>query len=89
MARRRKVDLDISEKPGWKTTEFWQTMLSQLAGIAVIVLPMFTSIGEQEITTLADNLQKLVGMIMVVLPNIGYTVARTKLKVFNSNNKTQ
>ncbi len=89
MARRRKVDLDISEKPGWQTTEFWQTMLSQLAGIAVIVLPMFTEIGENEITTLADNLQKLVGMIMVVLPNIGYMTSRTKLKMNNDNNKSR
>jgi hypothetical protein len=89
MARRRKVDLDISEKPGWKSTEFIHSMIASLAGIAIIVLPMFTEIGEQEITTLADNLQKLVGMIMVVIPNIGYVTARTKLKMNNDNNKSR
>lgn len=53
-------------KPGWKTTEFWLTLLASLAGAAIAsgVIGEGSQVGE------------ILGTIVIGLSNLGYGVSR-------------
>jgi len=58
------------DKPGWKTTEFWLSLLAITLGgaFAVELIP-------------SDGVwAKLAGLAAVVLGSLGYTVARSSVK---------
>ena len=57
-------------KSGWKTTEFWLTLVSVLCGalLAAGVFPLESSWG------------KVVGVLAAVLASLGYGVARARVK---------
>jgi hypothetical protein len=59
----------MDAKPGYRTTEFWLT----LAGTVVAAL-----VGGAAIP--GGIVEKVMGMVGVVLLPLGYTVARTKAK---------
>lgn len=57
-------------KPGYKTTEFWLTLIANLIGVTLasgLVLPE-TQLGQG------------LGLATVVLSNLGYTVNRSVVK---------
>lgn len=57
-------------KPGYKTTEFWLSLLAMLVGAAIAS----GAIGE------ATAVGKALGFAALVLSQLGYTVSRTALK---------
>ena len=59
-------------KPGYKTTEFWLSLLAMLTG-AVIASGIVDPAG-------STMTAKIVGGIMSLLGALGYTVQRTSLK---------
>jgi hypothetical protein len=61
--------VETGDKPGYKTTEFWLTLVVALAGIAMNLLPE---------TSPASH---YVGGVMTVLSAFGYTHARTTYKI--------
>lgn len=61
-------------KPGWKTTEFWITLVSGLAGIARLL----GLIGPEDERELIDLLPPV---IVATVPFIMYIWSRTRVKV--------
>jgi hypothetical protein len=59
-------------KPGYKTTEFWLAIASQLLGI-LVVLGVITP--EQQ-DAFAGALQHIAGAIMMVGSGFGYSLSR-------------
>lgn len=59
-------------KPGYRTTEFWLTLLAILAGVAVLL-------GADPAET--ARWQDIIGQLVVlILPTLVYTAGRTWLK---------
>ena len=57
-------------KSGWKTTEFWLSLVASILGFAIAsgVIP-------------ADSMwEKMVALLVSVLATLGYQVTRTSLK---------
>lgn len=67
-------------KPGWQTTEFWTTMVTQ--GISVLVIVGL--VNSSESSTLADSLTKMVTAIFSLLVSsstvLNYIKARVAVK---------
>ena len=68
-------------KPGYKTTEFWLTVLAGIVGFIV-------SSGVLESLAEAHWVVKVVGALTVLLTALGYTVTRGKIKAAESNERT-
>ena len=63
-------------KPGYKTTEFWVTLITQILGI----LQMFGVIKPEEAVGLTQGTGQIVGGVMTVAPAIGYAISRGRAK---------
>lgn len=67
-------------KPGWQTTEFWTTMVTQ--GISVLVIVGL--VNSSESSTLADSLTKMVTALFSLLVSgstvLNYIKARVAVK---------
>ena len=65
-------------KPGWKTTEFWLTLITQILGL----LQLTGVIKPEEAGPLSQGTGQIIGGLMTVGPAIGYAVSRgiAKLK---------
>ena len=61
-----------TEKPGYKTTEFWLSFLAMLVGAALA-----SGVIEATSTQWDD---KAIGLLVTVLSALGYTVSRTFVK---------
>jgi len=68
-------------KAGYKTTEFWMTLLAALVGFVV-------SSGALENIEASHWAVRLVGGLTVLLTTLGYTVTRGKVKSSESNKAT-
>ena len=57
--------------PGWKTTEFWLSLLAAVIGLVSMsgAIPAGT------------GLEQVVGQVITILAALGYTVSRTVVKV--------
>lgn len=64
------TEIQPAVKPGYKTTEFWLSLIATLTGAAL-------ASGIVPDTGLAG---KVIGLIVSALGALGYTVARTKAK---------
>tara|TARA_Y100000310_G_scaffold284958_1_gene308079 strand:+ start:31 stop:237 length:207 start_codon:yes stop_codon:yes gene_type:complete len=58
-------------KPGWKTTEFWLSLISVICGALVA----------GDVVTESSTIGKAVGAVISVLGALGYTASRTAVKV--------
>ena len=58
-------------KPGWKTTEFWLSLISVICGALVA-----GDVGSE-----SSTIGKAVGAVISVLGALGYTASRTAVKV--------
>jgi hypothetical protein len=67
-------------KPGWKTTEFWLTLLSTLLG--GLMASGLVCTDHDSATAL--EVCKIGGELMVILSTLGYTGARTFAKASDS-----
>lgn len=67
-------------KPGWQTTEFWTTMVTQ--GISVLVIVGL--VNSSESSTLADSLTKMITALFSLLVSsstvLNYIKARVAVK---------
>ena len=63
-------------KPGYKTTEFWVTLIVQLLGILVL----FGVITPEQQSTLAEAAQQGAAAIAMALSAFGYSVSRGQAK---------
>lgn len=59
-------------RPGYKTTEFWTTVVSQIIGI----LALAGVIRPSDATILNDAVVQVVGGLMTALATLGYTISR-------------
>lgn len=71
-------------KPGIRTTEFWTTLLSMVAGI-MTMLGVFTP---TESSQMVAGLSQIVGGVFVVVPVVGYVLSRGKVKSAVALSKT-
>lgn len=69
-------------KPGYKTTEFWVTLVIQVIGIAVL----FGWITPEQRDTLVQAVQQGAAAIAMALSAFGYAVARGKAKAGENKN---
>ena len=58
-------------KPGWKTTEFWLSLISVICGAIVA----------GDVVTESSTIGKAVGAVISMLGALGYTASRTAVKV--------
>ena len=58
-------------KPGWKTTEFWLSLISVICGALVA----------GDVVTESSTIGTAVGAVISVLGALGYTASRTAVKV--------
>ena len=63
----------IPAKPGYKTTEFWLSLLATLLGFLLASGAMDTVPEESWIA-------KLIGGVVAVLASLGYSASRAKVK---------
>ncbi len=70
---------ELGEKPGWQTSEFWLTLLSQLVGIALVI---FGSLGDEP-----DQIMQILGVVQSVLSKLGYDSTRKGVKASASHAK--
>ncbi len=66
-------------KSGIKTTEFWLTLVPLLLG----VLAVFGVFTPAETTQMNAGLTQIIGGVFAVLPVLGYTISRGKVKATN------
>ena len=66
--------IEIKEKPGYKTSEFWLTLVVVLLG-TLMASGVF---GDESV------IMKAAGMAMATLKALGYTAARAKTKLASS-----
>lgn len=69
-------------KPGYKTTEFWVTLVIQFIGIAVL----FGWITPEQRDTLVQAVQQGAAAIAMALSAFGYAVSRGKAKAGENKN---
>ena len=67
-------------KPGWKTTEFWKSLATQVVGVLVIM----SVVGSEDSDTLIASVKLVVegvfAAVAIVLPLLGYMKSRTLVK---------
>jgi len=63
-------------KSGWKTTEFWTSITTAVAGLAV----MLGFITPQESGQILGGLTQAIGGVMTVVPIVAYAWSRGKAK---------
>ena len=63
-------------KPGYKTTEFWVTMATNIAGVLVAL----GVISPQSSSPLVEAVGKVAGGIILGLSTLGYGLSRGKAK---------
>ncbi len=68
-------------KPGYKTTEFWVTLVAQLIG----VLTAMGLVSPAHSTELTNSLNTIVGSILTIVPALVYIFNRTWLKTKSAN----
>ena len=59
-------------KPGWKTTEFWKSIITAITGIALTM----GWLRPEEATQLTQGLMMIVGGIITVAPIVAYIISR-------------
>ena len=63
----------ILTKPGYKTTEFWVSLLATLLGF-LLASGVMDAAGEE------SWIAKLIGGVVAVLATLGYSASRAKVK---------
>ena len=63
-------------KAGWKTTEFWTSLVAQLAGLAVLT----GMITPENATVYGQAANTVAGSVIAAAGAIGYAYARGKAK---------
>ena len=63
-------------KPGWKTTEFWVTVVAQILGI----MALSGVITPEASGEMAGAVEQVTGGVMVLISQISYAIARAKAK---------
>ena len=64
--------MEEETKPGYKTTEFWVTVVCQILGI----LALAGVISPEQNTVLADGVTQIVGAVVAALSAFGYSISR-------------
>ena len=63
-------------KPGWKTTEFWLTLVTAFSGLAVL----FGYVTPEEGSAITGGIMQVIGGVVSVATVFGYTLSRGKVK---------
>ena len=63
----------MNAKPGYKTTEFWLSLLATLLGFLMVS-------GVMDVVPEESWIAKLVGGLVAVLATLGYSASRAKVK---------
>lgn len=66
-------------KPGYKTTEFWVTIVAKVIAL-LAALGVFTP---EQVSAVTRAITQLVGVVGVVVAAFGYSVARGSVKKGN------
>ena len=62
---------ETTQKPGWKSTEFWLSLAAVVCGALIA----------GDVVTETSTVGKAIGAIVSVLGALGYTASRTAVKV--------
>lgn len=68
-------------KPGYKTTEFWVTLLIQLVGMVALIQPNW--ITPEQSDALTQAITQLGGLVAMVAAAFGYNLSRGAVKAMN------
>ena len=66
----------IKVKPGWKTTEFWLSLIAGAVGVAAAI----GKITPEQGSALTDALIQLGGIVAAVAAAFGYSISRGQAK---------
>ena len=58
-------------KPGWQTTEFWITLLTNIVGIVNLFHPVVVSAG---------TIGAVAGVLVLIVTNVAYILSRAHVK---------
>jgi len=64
------MDTDSNRRPGYKTTEFWMSVLAAVAGMVV----------SSGVFREGSEVERVVGQVAAILAAMGYTLSRTLVK---------
>lgn len=70
----------MTEKPGWKTTEFWLSLIAQAAPVLVILGVLDASEADALNTALADAVKATFALLASVGVIWKYIESRTRVK---------
>ena len=68
----------MDTKPGYKTTEFWLSLLATLLGFLL-------ASGVMDVVPEESWIAKLIGGLVAVLATLGYSASRAKVKAEAGN----
>ena len=74
LLRGKERSMDSTVKPGWKTTEFWLSLIATLIGA------LLASGALNPTDPTQGKILQIVGLISTLLASMGYTAARTSAK---------
>ena len=69
-----------TDKPGWQTSEYWQTIMNFIVGVGVIVKVIDAGQSSNLIQAVVQVIMGVIGLGMTVGPSITYIMSRTWLK---------
>lgn len=71
----------MENKPGWKTTEFYVTLVAQALAIAVLLGYLRADHAADLNNALAQSIQAVAGLVASVLTAWKYVSSRTEVKL--------
>lgn len=75
--------METKIKPGWQSTEFWITLGS--IGLGVLVLTGVLTPSES--AGYMVQVEQIAASLMIILPQLGYSISRGKVKSLDILNK--
>ena len=73
----------MNVKDGWKTSEFWVSLITALCGVCII----FGVFNTNDINDFLQAAEKLAGSLMALISTVVYTFSRTKIKQNNDDKR--
>lgn len=74
----------MPEKPGYKTTEFWLTLITVIVGVAGPLLINYGLLSEEEVSLWGQAIIQIAGAIAAGFAVSTYNMSRAKVKTENN-----
>jgi hypothetical protein len=70
-------------KPGWKTTEFWLTLITVLVGVAGPLIINYGLLTEEEVGLWGQAIIQIAGAVAAGFAVTAYNMGRARVKTGN------